>query len=46
MFPLRELTLARSRNNCAAGSGDGVPFGIFLAIISLLSRVGAGWRSR
>jgi hypothetical protein len=33
MFPLRELTFARSRNSCGAGGGDGVPFGIFLAII-------------
>jgi hypothetical protein len=42
MFRLGELTPARSRNCC----GDGVPFGIFLAIISLLSRVEAGWNSR
>jgi len=33
MFRLRELTLARSRNSCGAGGGDGVPFGIFLPII-------------
>jgi hypothetical protein len=30
---LCELTLARSRNSCGAGGGDGVPFGIFTAII-------------
>ncbi len=36
MFRLCELTPARSRNNCGAGGGDGVPFGIFLAIILLL----------
>ena len=33
MFRLRKLTLARSQNSCGAGGGDGVPFGIFLAII-------------
>ena len=33
MFRLRELTLARGRNSCGAGGGDGVPSGIFPAII-------------
>ena len=33
MFRLRKLTLAHSPNSCRAGGGDGVPFGIFLAII-------------
>ena len=33
MFRLRELTVARPRNSRGAGGGDGVPFGIFPAII-------------
>ena len=33
MLRLCELTLARSRNSCGAGGGDGVPFGIFPRII-------------
>jgi len=33
MFRLRELTLARSRNSCGAGGGDGVPFGLFPRMI-------------
>jgi len=37
MFRLRELTLARSRDTCRAGGGNGVPFSIFPAIIK-------GWR--
>ena len=33
MLILCELTVARSRNSGGAGGGDGVTFGIFLAII-------------
>jgi hypothetical protein len=33
MLRLRELTLARSRNSCGEGGGDGVRFGIFPTII-------------
>jgi hypothetical protein len=33
MFRRRKLTLRTPRNSCVAGGGDGVPFGIFLAII-------------
>jgi hypothetical protein len=29
MFALRKLTLARSRNGCRTGSGDGVPLVFF-----------------
>jgi hypothetical protein len=36
MFRLRELTLARSRDSCGAGGGEGVPFGIF-------PRIFKGW---
>jgi hypothetical protein len=39
MFRLRELTLARSRNSRGNGSGDGVSFGIFPAIIKGWSRL-------
>jgi hypothetical protein len=37
MFRLRKLRLACSRNNCGAGGGNGVPFGIFPAIIKAWS---------
>ena len=39
MFPLRKLTLARRRNSRGRGTGDGVPFRIFLAIIKGWSRL-------
>jgi hypothetical protein len=34
MFRLCELTLARSRKSRGAGGGEGVPLGIFPAIIN------------
>jgi hypothetical protein len=39
MLRLCKLTLARRRNSCGAGGGDGVPFGIFLRIIRGWSRL-------
>ena len=40
MLRLGELTLAQSRTSCGAGGGDGVPFGIFPAIIKGWSGLG------
>ena len=46
MFHLRELTLARSRNSCGTGGGDGVPLGIFPRNDQGLERVGAALTCR